>query len=100
MQRQAKHYVAPGVYEDVEVCNVNYQTLRFLEDWADLIRSISPVKKNGRRVLGILGFASDDKAEAKEVQEGDIVVKFKDGSVDVYGPAMAASYISTRRNHG
>ena len=101
MQREALHFVYPGHYEEVEICTVNYYTLRFLEEWAGLVRSIKPEKVLDRRVMGEIEVSHLAQPHWKEVKEGDVVVKFKDGSLQVYNAGMASAYISQKRgNHG
>lgn len=99
MQRKALHFVYPGRYEDVEICTVNYYTLHFLEGWAGLVRSIKSEKVMDRRVMGEIEVSHLAKPNWKEVKEGDVVVKFKDESLEVYNAGMAAAYISQKRGH-
>lgn len=99
MQRKASVFVYPGHYEEVEVCTVNYYTLRFLEGWAGLVRFIKPEKVLGRRVMGEIKVNHLVQPHWKDVKEGDVVVKFKDGSLQVYNAGMASAYISQKRGH-
>lgn len=99
MQREALHFLYPGRYEEVEVCVVNYHTLSFLEKWAGLVRSVNPEMVLGRRVLGEIKVSHLNYPHWKEASEGDTVVKFKDGTLQVYNVGMTSAFISQKRGH-